>query len=441
MKSKLNYLITLSLKRKVSSKWFKIVNILLFIAIIAIANIDSIIKAFGGDFDKKQKIYVVDNTNISYDLFKSQMLTVTNSKTEEEMKYEIILFEDEEEKVEDFLKEKDNQKDLVLVFNPDEENTLSVKVISYSFLDIYDNSYIQNAVYNTKVSEAIITSDIDQEKLTSIYSTVDTERIVLDEEKNSEDENMEAIMTTVFPIFILPFFILVIYLTQMVGAEINDEKTTKGMEVIISSVSPTQHFFSKIVAGNLFVIGQGLLLFIYGFIGFKLRGVFGGNDIAGGVFDSIGTMLSNVLNSSFMSKLIYIIPLVLVLMVLSFISYSLVAGILASMTTNNEDFQQIQTPIMLTLLVGYYLAILAGMFDGSVLIRIFSYVPFISAILSPSLLVMGEIGVMDILVAILINIGVIALLIKYGLRIYKVGILNYSSTNLWKKMAKALKTK
>ena len=441
MKSKLNYLITLSLKRKVASKWFKIVNILLFVAIIAIANIDSIIKAFGGDFDKKQKIYVVDNTNISYDLFKSQMLTVTNSKTEEEMKYEIILFEDEEEKVEDFLKEKDNQKDLVLVFNPDEENTLSVKVISYSFLDIYDNSYIQNAVYNTKVSEAIITSDIDQEKLTSIYSTVDTERIVLDEEKNSEDENMEAIMTTVFPIFILPFFILVIYLTQMVGAEINDEKTTKGMEVIISSVSPTQHFFSKIVAGNLFVIGQGLLLFIYGFIGFKLRGVFGGNDIAGGVFDSIGTMLSNVLNSSFMSKLIYIIPLVLVLMVLSFISYSLVAGILASMTTNNEDFQQIQTPIMLTLLVGYYLAILAGMFDGSVLIRIFSYVPFISAILSPSLLVMGEIGVMDIIISIVINIGVIALLIKYGLRIYKVGILNYSSTNLWKKMAKALKTK
>ena len=441
MKSKLNYLITLSLKRKVSSKWFKIVNILLFIAIIAIANIDSIIKAFGGDFDKKQKIYVVDNTNISYDLFKSQMLSVTNSKTEEEMKYEIILFEDEEEKVEDFLKEKENQKDLVLVFNPDEENTMSVKVISYSFLDIYDNSYIQNAVYNTKVSEAIITSDIDQEKLTNIYSTVDTERIVLDEEKNSEDENMEAIMTTVFPVIILPFFILVIYLTQMVGAEINDEKTTKGMEVIISSVSPTQHFFSKIVAGNLFVIGQGLLLFIYGFIGFKLRGVFGGNDIAGGVFDSIGTMLSNVLNSSFMSKLIYIIPLVLILMILSFISYSLVAGILASMTTNNEDFQQIQTPIMLTLLVGYYLAILAGMFDGSVLIRIFSYVPFISAILSPSLLVMGEIGVMDILVAILINVGVIALLIKYGLRIYKVGILNYSSTNLWKKMAKALKTK
>ena len=441
MKSKLNYLISLSFKRKVNSKWFKIVNILLAVAIIAIANIDSIIKMFGGDFNKKQKIYVVDNTEISYDLFKSNLMSVTNSKTEEDMKYEIILFEDEEDKVDEFLNEKDNQGDLVLVFNPDDTNTFSVKVISYSFLDIYDNSYIQNAVYNTKVAEAIMLSDIDQEKLNSIYSNVETERIVLDENKNSEDENMEAIMTTVFPVIILPFFILVVYLTQMVGAEINDEKTTKGMEVIISSVSPTTHFFSKIVAGNLFVIMQGLLLFAYGFVGYKLRGIFGSNAIAGGVFDSIGSMLSNVLNSSFMDKLIYLIPLVVILMVLSFISYSLVAGILASMTTNNEDFQQIQTPIMLTLLLGYYLAMLAGMFEGSLFIRILSYVPFISAILSPSLLIIGDIGIMDVIISILINMGVIALLIKYGLRIYKVGILNYSSTNLWKKMAKALKTK
>ena len=33
------------------------------------------------------------------------------------------------------------------------------------------------------------------------------------------------------------------------------------------------------------------------------------------------------------------------------------------------------------------------------------------------------------------------ILIKYGLRIYKVGILNYSETNLWKKMFKAIKSK
>ena len=48
---------------------------------------------------------------------------------------------------------------------------------------------------------------------------------------------------------------------------------------------------------------------------------------------------------------------------------------------------------------------------------------------------------MEVIIAILLMIGVIYLLIKYGLRAYKVGILNYSSTGLWKKMFKAVKQK
>ena len=82
---------------------------------------------------------------------------------------------------------------------------------------------------------------------------------------------------------------------------------------------------------------------------------------------------------------------------------------------------------------------MAGTFEGSILIKILGYVPFISAILSPSLLVMGEFAVIDIIISILLTIGVIFVLIRYGLRIYKVGILNYSSGNLWKKMFNALK--
>ena len=116
------------------------------------------------------------------------------------------------------------------------------------------------------------------------------------------------------------------------------------------------------------------------------------------------------------------------------------AGVLASMTTNTEDFQQLQTPIFVVSLVGFYLAIMNSMFDGALFIRILSYVPFISAILSPSLLVTGVIGFKDILLSILLMVVVIYLLIKYGMRIYKVGILNYSSKGLWKKMFKAAKS-
>ena len=52
---------------------------------------------------------------------------------------------------------------------------------------------------------------------------------------------------------------------------------------------------------------------------------------------------------------------------------------------------------------------------------------------------MGEFTVIDVLISIGLMIVVIYLLIKYGLKIYKVGILNYSSDKLWRKMFKALK--
>jgi ABC-type Na+ efflux pump permease subunit len=94
---------------------------------------------------------------------------------------------------------------------------------------------------------------------------------------------------------------------------------------------------------------------------------------------------------------------------------------------------------MIISLIGYYLSMMAGMFEGAVFIKIFAFVPFVSAILAPSLLVLGQIGIIEFIIAILLTIVVIYLLVKYGLRIYKVGILNYSSKDLWKKMFKAIK--
>ena len=86
-------------------------------------------------------------------------------------------------------------------------------------------------------------------------------------------------------------------------------------------------------------------------------------------------------------------------MVLTFIAYSLIAGILASMTTNFEDYQQMQTPSVIVSLVGYYLAIFGGMFKGAILIKILSYVPFISAVLSPTLVIMGDATIVDLIIS------------------------------------------
>ena len=54
MRNKFLYLIKVSLKRKIDTKWFRIANILIALVIIGTANIDSIINYFGGDFNKPQ---------------------------------------------------------------------------------------------------------------------------------------------------------------------------------------------------------------------------------------------------------------------------------------------------------------------------------------------------------------------------------------------------
>lgn len=444
MKSKLNYLVGVSLKRKIKTKWFLIANIVLAIILVGIINIDSIITMFGGDFNEKTNVYVLDNTNKTYDIFISQFNNANSLLTNsgEESEYNIIKEERSLDELKNLINNDEKEKDsIIIVFNDSETNYLDVSLITKEYIDLIDMQSLTTALNNTKTTIAIYNSNISEEELTAIYSPVNIERIYLDNDRRAQDENAKMIMTTVFPILILPFFMLIIYLVQMIGAEVNDEKQTRGMEIIISNVSPKTHFFSKVIAGNLFVLLQGALLFIYSFIGVLIRKIIGGNLINNGVTDQVKGVISTALNSNIGSQLKIVLPLTIILMLITFLAYSLLAGVLASMTTNTEDFQQLQTPIMVVLLLGYYTSMMAGMFEGSIFIKILSFIPFVSAILSPSLLILGQIGIFEVIISIILMIIVIYLLIKYGLRIYKTGILNYSSKNLWKKMFKALKNK
>ena len=321
----------------------------------------------------------------------------------------------------------------------DEKDILKAKVISNTFIDTIDYQIITNCLTNLRTNYAIASLGLSEDEITKLYSDIKIDRIILDENKKSKDENMETIMSTVFPFIILPFFILSIYLVQMIGAEVNDEKTTRGMEIIISNVSPKTHFASKIIAGNTFVLIQGIILLLDSAIGLLVRKLMGGSNLIAKAGFDVTDILKKALDTDLINQLIYIIPLMLISMILTFIAYSLVAGILASMTTNTEDFQQVQTPIVLVSLVGYYLSMMAGIFKGAAFIKVLSFVPFISAILAPSLLVLGQISILDVIIGIIILIFTNFILVKYGLKIYKVGILNYSSKDLWKKMFKAIK--
>lgn len=440
MTNKLKYLTKISLDKKIKTKWFLIANIILLVIIAGIINIDSIIKFFGGDFDKKTEIVVIDNASC-YDEF-VKTFDSTRDYLDTLKDAEITKYDKDKESLYEDIKKKDK---ILLVINEDSTNFINVEMITKSNIDNTTYQVITTILNSIKKDKALSYYGVSNEILDHISSYVDVKRTKLDDEENA-DEMMELVMSTIFPIVILPFFTLTMFLVQMIGAEINEEKTTRGMEIIISNVSPKTHFLSKIISGNVFVLLQGLLLVVYLLIGIFIRyistGVLinGGNILSGGVGSYVNKITSSLELTGVLDKLQIIIPITLILMVVTFIAYSLVAGILASMTTNMEDYQQVQTPIMIISFISYYLSVAAAMFKGSIFIKVLSYIPFFSALLAPSLLVLGQITIVEAIISILLTVGLIFILVKYGLRIYKVGILNYSGSHLWKKMFKAFKS-
>ncbi len=427
MNKKFWYLTKLSFNKKVKSKWFVITNVILLVAIVALLNIQSIIEFFGGDFESKTNVLVVDNAN-AYEIFKTNLETYESDEN-----FEVSL---SSESVDEITSDLTNE-DLVVVLNANAEEYLTSEVISNEKIDSLTYQIILQALNSTKTTVGMLDANIDPNVLASISTSITVDRTILNEEATT-DENMDMVMSSVFPTLILPFFMLIIFLVQMVGGEICEEKTTRSMEIIIANVSPKAHLLAKVLASNLFVLLQGLLLIIYAVIAYIISLYLSGSAVAGMSID-FGSILDALNLSGMSNALILVIPITLIMIVLSFAAYALVAGILASMTVNIEDFNQLQTPIVLLSLAGYYLAIMAAMFDGSIFIRIVSYIPFLSVFISPTLFLLGQITIFDMIISIVILILFIYILLKFGLKVYKTGILNYSSGKVWSKLFKAFR--
>ena len=417
------YLVKISFNKKLKSKWFIAVNVILAIAMFALFNLNSIITFFGGDFDKSLEILVYDKTNISYDYLKNNLTNLANNLDEDKL----VIKQVAENK-------KELKDDEILITLNIDDKLLSASVTSEKKIDQDIYQLIYQSLNSTKQQVLVEKLNLDSNTLAMLSNSIDINRIVLSDKK-TQDENTSIIMSTVFPSLILPFFMLIIFLVQMVGGEICEEKTTKSMEIIISNVSPKTHLLSKIVANNLFVLLQGILFFLYGLVSYFISSRNGSLNIP----SEITNIWDGLVATGLLKNIISFIPFLLVLILLSFLAYSLLAGILASMTTNIEDFQQLQAPIVFILLAGYYLSIMAGMFQGSTFLKAASYIPLISCLLSPTLFVMGEVTMVDVTISIVLLIVFLYLIVNYGMKVYKVGILNYSNEKVWTRFIKAFR--
>ena len=427
--NKLGFLTKYSLGKKIKSKWFIVVNIIILVVISALINMDSIIKLFGGDFNNNEEILVIDNIGV-IDTFKN-VYEINNKYLKSETKYSIEEYKEGYDSAIEEIKDTDK---ILIVIDKDETNYITSKLITNSSMDTITYTIISNTLDSVKREEVLKSYNITKEMYEKIESKVEVERIILDSE--NKDDNM--LTNLVVTIITMPFFFLTVYLVQMIGAEINEEKSTKSMEIIISNVSAKTHFISKIISSNVFVLIQGALLIIYCIIGIIIR-YFVSGSIINSLPVELTTLGSTLSSSGIMDNIKIVLPLMLLLLIITLFAYSIVSGVLASVTTNMEDYQQIQTPIVLILLAGFYLSSLASIFKGSIFIKVASYLPFISSLLAPTMYTLGEFSLFDMLISILLMVVTILLLMKYGFRIYKVGILNYSDNNLWKKIFKSMK--
>ena len=439
MKTKLKFLIKQSLKKKLDTKWFKIANVIILVLLIGVVNIDRVISFFGGDFENVTKIYVVDEAD-AFDLFKTNFESYSSS-LEDLGNYEV---EKTDKSLEDLKEEIKENEDIVLQIKKNDIQYIEANVISFDPVGTIPDQLLQMSLNNVKSMYVLNSSGMSEEEIAALTSSVVVTKTVTNPDLDENAEGKDIVSSGLIIVLIVPFFLLITMLTQMIGAEINDEKATRGMEIIISNVSPKIHFLSKIISSTLFVITQALLLIGYAIVALLIRKVLSVS-AAGGVSSEVSGFLADTLetvkNTGVLDLLLKGAPFIIFLFLFSFLAYGIGAGVLASMTTNIEDYQQLQTPLMIILLIGYYIAIMASAFEGALFVKIVSYIPMISFLVSPVIYLLGQISLWELVISTIVCGGATYLLFHFGLRIYKVGILNYSSQDLWKKIFKSIKEK
>ncbi len=288
---------------------------------------------------------------------------------------------------------------------------------------------------------------IDLAKIKKSRISADIKMFNFSGEKSSKAKNLASIIAGGAAGYLLFMFVL-IYGTSVMRSVI-EEKTSRIIEVIVSSVKPFQLMLGKII-GN---ASAGLLqFFIWGLIiaglSMILPLVFGvsvSEMQTAQVSAEQMEMVNEVAKSGKFERLIRgILDLPLLKMFVLFIFYffggymlysSLFAAIGAAVDSET-DSQQFMTPIMLPLILGVYVGFFTVINDphGPISV-IFSYIPFTSPIVMLMRIPFG-VAWWEILVSLLILILTFMSAVWIAAKIYRVGILMYGKKanykDLWK---------
>ena len=114
--------------------------------------------------------------------------------------------------------------------------------------------------------------------------------------------------------------------------------------------------------------------------------------------------------------------------------YLVIAALTAAISTTQEDYQTFQGPIMIMLVIGFYISIFASAAGGDTILRISSFIPFFAPMTAPVAFASGLLSPLEVMLALIVLMISTVIVIFLVTPIYKVAILSYEQTKLFKRL-------
>ena len=246
----------------------------------------------------------------------------------------------------------------------------------------------------------------------------------------------------------LLFMFIIIY-GNMIMRSVIEEKTSRIIEVIISSVKPIQLMLGKIIGTSLAGITQVVIWIILGFVLlFATSVIFGVELSQTPQQDLVHEALSNpestdkiqMLINEFNSLPIENLMLAFILFFIGgYLLYSSLYAAIGAAVDNETDTQQFMIPILMPLILAIYVGVFTVVEDPhGTISTVFSFIPFTSPVVMLMRIPFG-VPIWQQVVSLLILIVTFIFTVWFAAKIYRVGILMYGKKPTYKELFKWLK--
>ena len=270
--------------------------------------------------------------------------------------------------------------------------------------------------YQLNRSEANLSQEQEQHLAQTIQFT---------EQIDEAKENKKMVQT--FAAAGLGFFLYMILITyaSVTAQEVASEKGTKIMEVVFSSIRASHYFYARMIA---------LLLVILTHIGIYIIGGFGAL-----LFFKDMPFLANSGILNHLGEAFSVNTLLFVLV--SLFMYVVLAAFLGSMVSRPEDSGKALSPLMLLIMVGFIGVTALGTSGDNLVLKIGSYIPFISTFFMPFRAINGYASSLEAWISLAITVIFAVTATVFIGRMYASLVLQTDDLGIWKTFKRALSYK